>query len=794
MTLSQEFPGFNVQLDVQPQDEFEGFDVQFLSEQKEPLKPVSEFVRQPLRIGKAVSARIGGLPGNVQQLLNAAGDFIQSIPEYVTPASVSESLKKRREKVSDIMSGFTLPTSEEIAESQTQAAKELAQALGYDLDISPQSALERITEDVIGGAAEAPLFGAARLPFAAFEAGSGLAREAGFGLPGQLAAGAAGLGLGELGQKAASLTSRTRLAKQLAKESGITEKQIRQSLIDAAKAEGVELPATAMFDNAFIQNAYAKAFESPLSGEALKQQVKEISADIVNKIKTIPAEMKGTAIDSFYNLGSQYQDRLIEYVNLEKKEISKLYNASKKDLEPFVVKSDSLINAHRQLIKDLENTLIQGTEKTTTINQLKKSLETLEEAAAKPKFIKLKKTETKDLIKGQKALEKDFNTDRAKTFHKEYKKFLSKEDGFTSKEFSDFLVKRQKLLKKRFATEADLKLANQLSEIEKELTQKIVPKKGNFISVNTLIETMKDINNIINYEQFGGVSKTLLEISKEIKTALKPFKNSLFGQNLAKANKRFAELAKTITTEPEIAKLLKTKRYDKIVSYADIPERFDKLMKVLPSAKMKGRYSEKLVGQEVAGQFEKLLKKSNSLKDDFRKTLVENAIVKPLYTKSGDISLKKAANVFKDAATKKRLKNLLGQKQFKSLENLQKIAGEAGEALDKFRNFSGSGTTLISYENMLAPITSIIASVSSGSILPLIASPVAKTRLLKMQSEIFSNPKYSQLLIDLAKANKTSNPQKFLEKAAPLISEILRELGKFAQEENLSLEDLGIEE
>ena len=789
MTLSQEFPGFDVQLSKQPEDEFEGFDVTFLDQQQEPLKPVSEFVRQPLRIGKAVSARIGGLPGNVQQLLNAAGDFIMSIPEYGTSRQVSEKLRKRREKISGIMSGFTLPTSEEIAESQTQGAKELAQALGYDLDISPQSGLERISEDVFGGLAEAPLYRAAKLPFAAFEAGAGLAREAGFGLPGQLAVGAAGLKLGELGQKAASLTSRTRLAKELAKESGITEKEIRQSLIDAAQAEKVELPATAMFNNAFIKNAYAKAFESPLSGEALKQQVKEISADIVNKIKTIPAEMKGTAIDSFYNLGSQYQDRLIEYVNLEKKEISKLYNASKEDLKPFVVEADAIINAHKKLIKDLKDTLIEGTEKTTTINQLEKSLGKLEESAARTEFIKLNKTETKDLLKGQKALEKDFNTDRAKTFHKEYKRFLAKKDGFTSEELSDFLKKRQELLKKKFGTDLDRKLANQLIEIEKELTQKIVPEKGGVISVNTLIETLKDINNIINYEQFGGVSKTLLGISKEIENALKPVKSSLFGNNLREANKRFAELAKTITSEPEIAKLLKTKRYDKIVSYADIPERFDKLMDVLPSAKMKGRYSE-----ELAGQFDNLLEKSNSLKDDFKKTLVEYAIVKPLYTKTGDISLKKAANVFKDAATKKRLKNLLGGKQFKSLENLQKIAGEAGEALDKFRNFSGSGTTLVSYENMLAPITSIIASVSSGSILPLIASPVAKTRLLKMQSEIFSNPNYSKLLIDLAKNNKIRNPQKFLEKAAPLIAELLRELGKFAQEENLSLEDLGIED
>jgi len=799
MNLSQEFPGFDVQFEEQPEDEFEGFDVQFLSEQKEPLKPVSEFVRQPLRLAKSVSSAIGGMPGNVQQLLNAAGDFIQSIPEYVTPASVSENLRKRREKVSGIMSGFTLPTSEEIKESQAQGVQELAQALGYDLDIRAKTPGERISEDVIGGAAEAPLWGSAKLPFAAAAFGSSLAREQDMGLLGQLAGGAAGAygaslipkiirGAGYLAPTVKQTEAMQ--AKLLAKEAELKPKQLRKDLVDAAKKENIKLPPALLYDNEVLENAYVRALESPASGNLQQRQIKEISNQIVEKYKALPETISGIVEKDKDNLGMAWQNQLKKWVKFERDQISNLYEQSREDIKnsQWKVNVADYFKYNEELIENLDETLIKGTEKQNAFNKAKESFENLKPFVYKNVPVKLdnpKRKQINNLLDEISDTFGDMTDNFIKSFPSE--KNYSSEAAIGAIDSSISKLSQGE----RFATKQQKAFKEALEDLRKKFfKEKPLPKTKQLAPANLMVESIKDINNLlVDAKTYGGALKTLLGLKDEANKALRPVKETFFGRKLVEANNRFAELAQKVTAEENMKNFIKTKNYRGIVNFADTPVRFDKLMDVFPKSNLEGRYSE-----EALTQFSNILKESDSLKNNFRKSLVENMVEKTLYNAKGEVTLGQTTNIFKTAEKKEMLKHLLGKEQFESLSRLQKISREIGSSLDRYRNTSKTALAGISYDNLQAPLTTISLALSKGSLLPFVFSPMAKNKTLKTFSRVLSNPELTSVYEKIAQANSIKDPVKFKQTMNVLIAQALKLVGDVASKEDLSFDDLGIEQ
>lgn len=213
-----------------------------------------------------------------------------------------------------------------------------------------------------------------------------------------------------------------------------------------------------------------------------------------------------------------------------------------------------------------------------------------------------------------------------------------------------------------------------LSDIKKDIFDE--NRKIKNVSVSSLLNNKAALNDLIDYEVQGGQKKLLSslvgEISRLIATVGTKDPEAL--KLLTQAEKKFAEHAKTyrndlinrLITKEDPAILMN--QMNSIAGIRAIKKALDKT----PAGKQFFADVSRLKFDEMVG-----------------KKMTDNV--------SEQIKLGTFSNLLKNPKEKQIVKELLGDKAFKQLENLQKISGKLAQSADKFFNASKSGTTLIDF-------------------------------------------------------------------------------------------------
>lgn len=798
------FAGF----DFTPEEEqpqapspFAGFDFTPESE----LTKVKGVGRQVIKGAKEIGSGLLGLPGDVMNLFDMVATGIEGAAlegalflgeKAGLSPETSEQIRSKRQEIEDFKSQqFKLPGTEQLQEASDVGIQDLAAKLGFDLDVSPQDATERVSRRGLEFLSTAPVFGAGKIASIGAGIGSQVAEEMGFGAVGQvggalLGGGVAGVGRGAVkGALSPARTAKEATASGLAKTSGLKPSQIKTDLIKEAVKEGVDLPIVAKVDNALIKSLYTKSFQSGLTGDALKQQVKNTTEKIVSNIKKVPEQLGGRARESREILGQEIQEVSKEFVKLRRKEIGALYDSARSGAEGLTVNGDNIFKVIQRTKKDLERTLVQGAEKKQTIGALDAALKNIhtEREVARS----LGKENIKDIkgLIGETFGKTPTLSAKAKNSLNRIEKALSVENP-KSADISKAIDLSIKDLGRKFAPEGESAIASRLNQIKKDLTvSKRIPSKDIKIPVNTVIETMKDINDIVKFENFGGTNKLLLRLKRELDQTLKPFKqDTLFGNALERANKEFGELAQVFESDKKMANLLKNPEAKGLVKLAESPEGLERLLKTLPPEQTL------LETAQGVGQVPiELSRRSGNLVKDLKRTLLEDAIIKPLINKDGVIDLGRVKNVLSNKDSARLIRHIVGPEQFKKLQSSQKFAKEAFLGLEEFINRSQSGVTGLDVAGISSAVSGLMGSVATMTPVPAIVgiSPLAGATLF---SATIKDPKMIDLIIEMGKANKFQGTERFMEAMKRPLAEFTRRLGQIAVNEGISLEDLGIKE
>lgn len=796
---AQSFQGFDFTPEEEPVNQFQGFD--FTPEPE--LTKVEGVGRQVIKGAKELGSGLLGLPGDVMNLFDMVATGIEGAAlegalflgeKAGLSPETSEQIRSKRQEVEDFKAQqFKLPGTEQLQQASDVGIQDLAAKLGYDLDVSPQDATERVSRRGLEFLSTAPVFGAGKIASVGAGVGSQIAEELGFGAVGQVGGALAGGGLAGLGRGA--IKGATQVAKSpteaLAKGIGkfVTPEQINKELIKQAKQQGVELPAIAKINNNAIKYLYTKSLQSGLTGDALERQIAGTTEKIIENIKKVPKALGGRVRESREILGQEIQEVSQEFVKQRRKDIGALYDTAREGAEGLTVNGDNVFKVIQRTKKDLERTLVQGTEKKQTIATLDAALKNIHtEREVARSLGKQNIQDIKGLI-GETFGKTPTLSVKSKNALNRIEKALSVENP-KSADISKALDLSIKDLGRKFAPVGESAIASRLSEIKKDLTvSRRIPGKEVKIPVNTVIETMKDINDIVKFENFGGTNKLLLRLKGELDQTLIPFKkDNLFGNALERANKEFGELAQVFESDKKLANLLKNPEAKGLVKLAESPEGLERLLKTLPP---EGSLIE--VAQGVGQVPIDLSKRSQGIVRDLKRTLVEDAILKPMMDKRGNIDIRRASNVLSNKDSARLIKNIVGNKQFAKLKQSQKLAQSAADAMEKYMNFSQSGVTLLDAGAIGAVGGSAATSVATMNPLPLIVatSPVVGMRMF---TNIMADPKMVDLIIEMGKVSKISKGERFIKAMAPLHKEYLQKLGEIAEKSGASPKDLGIEE
>jgi len=771
--MTSQFQGF----DFVPEEEsekvsFEGFD--FVPEEK--LKPVKGIVRQGIKTAKEIGAGIVGLGGDLVSIFDAVANKIEDVATDVVAEGQSEEFGRelRRDTAIDrAVKGKTLPIPT-TAEAQKQGSafiQDLAAQSGFDLDVEPQTSGERVAQKGVEFLSTAPLLGGKAIPSFLSGAGAGISQELGFGPVGEFLSALAGHGLG------AGVETLARGSKQLATEGlerstaktlgrFIKPDQIRKDLIAEAKRQGVDLPAVAKIDNDLLKWAYTKSLQSGLTGDELEKQLKKTTETIVSNIKKVPKALGGTARESHELLGKEIQQMATDYMRQRKGEIGELFDFVKQGAEGYTVKGADAVNFIERTIENLKNTLVKGREKKETIGVLEEALKMIE--TEREAFRKLGKESASDIKSRVGELFGDVKpqSKSAKALRKieNYLAFEKPSAEGLSKGFDEAIA----ILDKPFASTVEKSQVQALKDLRKDLKQmRKIPDNQIEISVNRVIETIKDINDIVNFENFGGTNKLLLKLKKDLNGLLEPFKkDDLFGRTLDRANKEFGDLAAIFQSDKQMARLMNHSEGKGLVKLAQSPEGFERLMKTLPKE-----------GGET-------------IRKDLTRTLVEDAILKPMVDKRGNIDIRRASNVLSKADSRRLIKHLVGEEQFKKLQQSQKFAQSAADSLEKFMNFSQSGVTVLDAGALATVAGGVLKSFATMNPVPLMLS-YGPIKGMNVFTSIMANPELVDLMIEVGKTKAVQGEKAFLQNFSSLLKPFTQKLAEVLEENDLTAEELG---
>jgi len=281
-----------------------------------------------------------------------------------------------------------------------------------------------------------------------------------------------------------------------------------------------------------------------------------------------------------------------------------------------------------------------------------------------------------------------------------------------------------------------------------------------FSDVKNLMNNKLGLEDIINYEVQGGTKQLLKGIVNELDRAIISHgkDNPTFAKNYIQANKRFSQHAKTFRNR-EVTQMLREGDPSKILNRMNSVHGIRQLENILNKSHE---------GKQIFNNI-----KRSKLDRVIGDHLVDNT--------TQQVKLGTFSNLLEKGKNKEIIKEILGPKEFKRLELLQKNAGKLADSANKFYNASKSGV-IAADAAILGKVGMDFASLCMMNPWPL-AKTVGSVLTVRKFSELIADPEFLKLVEEVIKNSGKSDKQLFtsIEKLRPyLISSNVR-----AQDENI---------
>ncbi len=264
-------------------------------------------------------------------------------------------------------------------------------------------------------------------------------------------------------------------------------------------------------------------------------------------------------------------------------------------------------------------------------------------------------------------------------------------------------------------------------EILEKIKGDVLDTKGQLknAKVKDLMNNKTALNEIINYEVQGGQKKLLGNLVGELDEAIKTYghRDKEFLKNYAKANKEFAEHAKTF----------RNNNINKILMSEDPQVLMNKMNSVQGIKDIEKAFSKSPIGKKTFGEL-KRFKLDQMIGDK----MVDNASQQ---LKTGTFS-----NLLKNPKDFQIAKEILGEQAVKQVIKLQKVVGHIHESAYKFFNASKTASTAVDAALIFKGMNDL-ANALSGNPWPLlktsgallgsryVANLMADTKFLKYVEE-----------------------------------------------------------
>lgn len=284
---------------------------------------------------------------------------------------------------------------------------------------------------------------------------------------------------------------------------------------------------------------------------------------------------------------------------------------------------------------------------------------------------------------------------------------------------------------------------NALEKIKKDL----YAESGNLkmAKVKELINDKIALNDIINYEVQGGAKQLLKGVVGELDRAIISHgkENVPFVRNYISANKKFSNHAKTFRTK-SAKNMMSAEDPSKIVNKMNSVQGIKELEKIL---------SKDPNGKEIF----------NNLKRYKMDKMVGDNLVD---STTQQVKLGTFSKLLEKGQNKDLAKEILGPKNFKKLEMLQKNAGKLADAADKFYNASKSGVAVTDAALIMSGLKSI-GWLLAGNPWPFATAAGGFVSARKL-SNLLADPSFLQLVEEVILASEKSNPELLIKSAEAL--------------------------
>jgi|GEM_PF-1811277 hypothetical protein len=269
-----------------------------------------------------------------------------------------------------------------------------------------------------------------------------------------------------------------------------------------------------------------------------------------------------------------------------------------------------------------------------------------------------------------------------------------------------------------------------------------------FSDIKNLMNNKLGLEDIINYEVQGGTKQLLKGIVSELDRAIISHgkENPTFAKNYILANKRFSQHAKTFRNK-EVTQMLKEGDPSKILN---------KMNSIHGIRQLENIMNKSPEGKQIFNNL-KRLKLDKAIGDH----LVDNT--------TQQVKLGTFSNLLEKGKNKEIIREILGPKDFKRLELLQKNAGKLADSANKFFNASKSGVVAADAA-VLGIAMRDLASLFMGNPWPL-AKTAGSVLTVRKFSELISDPEFLKLVEDVIKNSGKSDKKLFLsiEKLSPYL-------------------------
>jgi hypothetical protein len=252
--------------------------------------------------------------------------------------------------------------------------------------------------------------------------------------------------------------------------------------------------------------------------------------------------------------------------------------------------------------------------------------------------------------------------------------------------------------------------------------------------VQDLINNKIALNDIINYEVQGGAKNLLKGVVADLDRAIIQHgsQNKEFGRLYLDAQKRFAQHAKTF----------RNKNIDQLIRLQDPAKTLAKMDSVQGIRDISKAIAKSPEGRETFNELKRF--KLEQLIGD-----------KLLDSTTQQIKFGTFSKLLEKGKNRELMKELLGPKEFKRLENLMKNSGRLAESANKFLNTSRTATTLIDNAALLA-MSRDIMNLSHGNVWPLAKKGIGYLGVRQL-SKLMTDPEFLKLAEKAIAAEKGNN-------------------------------------